>query len=79
MRRHRPTSADSEPAISAPPHPEGAEAVASPTGPDRREFICGAVMAGSVVAFGWPAFARGAGEADWSDDTDWSDGLGWSS
>jgi hypothetical protein len=49
------------------------------TGWDRREFICGAVLAGSMVAFGWPAFAGGAEEADWSDGTAWSDGRGWSS
>ncbi|MGH6901742.1 MAG: hypothetical protein ACREIR_03280 [Geminicoccaceae bacterium] len=48
------------------------------TGWDRREFICGAMLAGSVVAFGWPAF-DGAEEAAWSDGTVWSDGRGWSS
>jgi hypothetical protein len=47
-------------------------------GPDRREFICGAMLAGSVIAIGWPAFG-GAEEADWSDGTVWSDGRGWSS
>ncbi|MGH6916646.1 MAG: hypothetical protein ACREJ0_02980 [Geminicoccaceae bacterium] len=57
---------------------ERAEVAAPPAGPDRREFICGAMLAGSVIAIGGPAFG-GAEEADWSDGTVWSDGRGWSS
>jgi hypothetical protein len=77
MRRYRPTS---EPAIAPAPRPDGPKVAVSPvTGWDRREFIYGAVLAGSVVAFGWPAFAGGAEAADWSDGTAWSDGPGWSS
>ena len=75
MRRHRPT-ADSLPAIAAAPDPNGAGVPLPPAGPDRRELIYGAAVAGFAVAIGWPAFG-GAEEADWSDGTAWSDGRGW--
>jgi len=78
MKPHRPLSADSLPAIAAAPEPNGAEVALPPAGPDRREFICGAMLAGTAVVVGWPAFG-GAEEADWSDGTAWSDGRGWSS
>ena len=64
-------------AIAATPEPKGASVALPPTGLDRREFIRGAAVAGSVVAIGWPAV--GVEEADWSDGTAWSDGRGWNS
>jgi hypothetical protein len=79
MRRHRPICANSLPAVAPSWDAEREEAAAWPvTGWDRREFIRGAVLAGAVVAFGWPAGAGGAEAAAWSDGTAWSDGRGWS-
>jgi hypothetical protein len=66
-----------QPAVAPALDPEG-QVAAPPAGPDRREFIGGAMLAGSVIALGGPAF-DGAEEAAWSDGTAWSDGRGWSS
>ena len=77
MRRDRPRSVGSLPAIAPAPEPKGAEVALPSAGPDRREVICGAMLAGAVVPIGSPAFTGGAEAADWNDCTAWSDGLGW--
>jgi hypothetical protein len=75
MRRHRPICVNSLPGVAPPLGAERAEVAVPPAGQDRREFICRAMLAGSVIALGWPAFDGAA----WSDGTVWSDGRGWSS